>query len=189
MKLLALRCPECNHPLVPENDHIVVACEHCHAAVHIGDEGVARMPVRFAAPRSEAQVTHWLPFWVFHGRIHIDRRVTQGGSTVRDEALRFWAKPRDLYVPAWELSLQTTQEIGSDLIQRQPVLLPVSPTPEFRLKPVTFEPADAVRMLEFIVLAIEARRSDWLQVLDFRLEAGEPELWALPADETGLVAL
>jgi hypothetical protein len=37
-----------------------------------------------------------------------------------------------------------------------------------------------LRLLEFVVLAIEARRDDWLKALDFRIEAGEPQLWALP---------
>jgi phage FluMu protein Com len=189
MKLLALRCPECNQPLAAENDHIVVSCERCHTAVHIGDEGLTRVPVHYAAPREGVQVTRWLPFWVFHGRVHITQRDTQGRGSGDKEAARLWGQPRYLYVPAWNLSLQTTQKIGGSMIQLQPVFQPVPQPAEIRLTPVTFTADDALKMLEFVVLAIEARRPDWLKSLAFRLEVGEPELWALPAGDEGIVAL
>jgi hypothetical protein len=181
MKLVALRCPACNHALTPGNDHIVVACEGCHAAVHIGDEGLSEMPLHYAAPQGAAQVRDWLPFWVFRGRVHIKRRETQRGGSGEEAAERLWSEPRDLYVPAWELSLQTAQDLGSRMIQEQPVYEALSPPSEVRLAAVTLTPEDAYKMLEFIVLAIEARRPDWLKSLDFHLEVGEPALWALPA--------
>lgn len=189
MKLLALRCPACNHSLAPENEHIVVACARCQAAVHIGDEGLNIVSVNYAAPRGEAQVTDWLPFWVFEGRVNITRRSTQGGGSGQDEATRLWGEPRRLYVPAWELALSRAQGIGSDMIQRQPTLQPTPPPAEARLTPVTLSTQDALNVLEFIVLAIEARRPDWLKRLDFDLEVGEADLWALPAVGGVVVAL
>jgi hypothetical protein len=92
-------------------------------------------------------------------------------------------------VPAWELSLNQAQSIGSDMIQRQPALQPAPPPTEARLTPVTLPPQDALNILEFIVLAIEARRPDWLKRLDFDLKVGEPALWALPAAGGIVVAL
>lgn len=190
MKLLALRCPECNHSLSPGNDHIVVACEFCQTAVQIGDEGVSSVPVQYARPRSEARVTQWLPFWVFHGRVHIDeRRVARGDKSRQEETTRLWGEPRHLYVPAWELSLRAAQETGSQMIQDQPAYQTIAQPAEVRLTPVTLTTEDALKVLEFIVLAIEARRPDWLERLDFHLEVGEAVLWALPADDRGTVAL
>lgn len=189
MKLVALRCPECNQSLAPENEHIVVACEACSTAVHLGDEGLTRMPVHYAAAKRKAQVTHWLPFWVFHGSVHIDQRTTQDRDSGKEESMRLWGEARDLYVPAWELSLSTAQHMGSKMIKAQPVYQSVSQPRKVRLMPVTLTMDDALKMLEFIVMAIEARRPDWLKSLDFHLEVGEPTLWALPADDSGIVAL
>jgi hypothetical protein len=189
MKLLALRCPNCNHSLTPENEHIVVACERCYAAVHLGDEGLSQVPVHYAAPKGEARVTDWLPFWVFAGRVHITRRSTQGGGSREADAALLWGQPRRLYVPAWELSLNMAQDIGSDMIQRQPAFESVPQPAEVRFAPVTLATEDALKMLEFIVLAIEARRPDWLKRLDFHLEVDEPVLWALPAEGGVVVAL
>jgi hypothetical protein len=189
MKLLALRCPVCNQPLTPENDHIVVACAQCHTAVHIGDDGPEPVDVHYAAPVTGATVTHWLPFWVFHGRVHITRRDTQGRGTSEQAAAQFWEQPRHLYVPAWELSLQVTQQMGSAMIQRQPLTQPLLKPAAGRLLPVTLTVDDARKMLEFIVLAIEARREDWLKRLEFRLELEPPALWAFPSDNKGPMAL
>ena len=186
MKLVALRCPECGQTLAPENDHIVVACERCHTAVHLGDEGLTQTPVHYVVPRSEAQVTGWLPFWVFHGHVHIKRRVTQGGRSALTTASSLWGQPRDLYVPAWGLSLSKAQEIGGYLIKRQPAFQPAPQPDAVRLTPVTLTTKDALEMLEFIVLAIEARRPDWLKSLDFHLEMDEPALWALPAEDSAV---
>ena len=85
-----------------------------------------------------------------------------------------------MYVPAWEISMQVAQDIGSRFIQHQPVMKFVERPDDAYMAPAAVTPEDALRLLEFIVLAIEARRRDWLKALDFRIEAGEPELWAMP---------
>ncbi len=190
MKLLALRCPECNHSLKPENDHIIVACEFCRTAVHIGDEGVTSVPLHYARPRTETEVTQWLPFWVFHGQVHIaQRQVAPGGRSKQEEMERLWGEPRHLYVPAWDVPLGTVQDIGSEMIQHQPTHQTIAQPTEVRLAPVTLTTEDALKVLEFIILAIEARRPDWLERLDFHLEVGEAVLWAFPADDGEIVAL
>ncbi len=187
MKLLALHCPRCESPLIPDNDHVVTVCDRCQTTVHIGDEGLTPILVHYVAPAFGASVTRRLPFWVFEGQVHIIQRQTQGGNAER-QSRQLWHKPRTLYVPAWELSLATAQSMGSALIQQQPVYQ-VDPQPAAsRLTPVIVTAEDALKLLEFMILAIEARRPDWLRNLDFRLEVNEPELWALPADDSGVVA-
>jgi hypothetical protein len=47
-----------------------------------------------------------------------------------------------------------------------------------QLIPVVVSAEDARKMLEFLILAVEASRDDWLKTLDFQIEAGPPELWA-----------
>ena len=189
MKLLALRCPECGNSLTPENDDIVVTCARCFTAVQIGDEGLSQMAVFYVRSKSRESVTRWLPFWVFRGTVQISQRETQGGGSQEQEALRFWSQPRAFYVPAWEMSVPSAQEIGSGLMVRQPDVTRMAQPPPAALAPVTLAPADAVKMLEFIVLAIEADRSDWLKSINFQLDVGEPELLAFPAGDAGLLAL
>lgn len=200
MKLVALRCPECNEALSAKDEHIVVTCERCGTAVRLGDQGLSRVSVSYARPKSGTRSIRWRPFWVFHGRVHIHRRdAEEGGSGMAkvlgllnlghgsgDDRLAIWEGPRDLYVPAWEMSPQAAKGLGGNLIHSQPSLEHVPQPTDARFTPATLTPEDALKMLDFIVLSIEAQRPDWLENLAFKLEVGEPALWALPFDNTGL---
>jgi hypothetical protein len=181
MKLIALLCPSCQQPLAPAMDHVVTGCLHCHQAVYLDEAGPRQQKVYYAVPAND-QDRAYHPLWVFSGQVHLDRRETQsGGKGSQRDAEELWGAPRRLYVPAWELSLPTAQAAGSQLIQSQPDF-EFGPRPEgATLLPAVIDTADALKLLEFIVLAIEARRKDWLKQLDFRIVAAEPQLWALPA--------
>lgn len=182
MKLIALKCPNCGQPLTPEHDDVVVACVHCHTPVAISVNGPSKMSLTYALPdRGKVATSQWVPFWVFEGQVNILRRDTQGGSgSARKDSERLWAARRSLYVPAWDLSLHMAQEVGSRLIQEQPSFQFVDRPEESRLSSATVTPSEARKLLEFIVLAIEARRRDWLKSLEFDLDIGQPSLWALP---------
>jgi hypothetical protein len=181
MKLIALRCPTCTNPLSVENDDVVVACLNCQTTVAISENGPVKMPIRFAIPAGQHGLgSMWSPFWVFNGRVHIKRRETQGGGSAEKDSRQLWGSPRVLYVPAWELTMHTAQKVGSYLIQQQPELQEVERPSEVQFTSATVTPGDARKLLEFIVLAIEARRKDMLKNLVFDLEIGEPQMMALP---------
>lgn len=182
MKLILLRCPNCGEPLNPANDDVVLACSNCHSPVAITVNGPQEMTVRYAVPGNRAASgKRWFPFWIFEGRVHILRRETQGGSrSGRKESEKLWGDSRRLYVPAWDLDLHNAQEIGSQLIQEQPQIQFVNNPEEAQLVTATVTPKDARKLLEFVILAIEARRRDWLMDLEFDLEVNDPELWGMP---------
>ncbi len=119
MKLIALRCPTCNTPFAPGDDDLVIACDQCGAGIAITDEGLQPIEIRFAV--SAAAAPQWQPWWVFEGRVQIERRETQSGNR-REEALKFWSQPRSFFVPAWELSLQALKQDGLDMLKQQPQL-------------------------------------------------------------------
>ena len=77
MKLLALRCPRCNHALTPGNDDVVVQCPNCQAAVGIGDGGLQLLAAQYVAPTQTPET--WLPFWVYRGQVTFQSRRIQGG--------------------------------------------------------------------------------------------------------------
>lgn len=182
MKLILLRCPNCTEPLKPENDDVVVVCSNCHKAVAIDANGPHIIEVHYAVPGgSGAGTNEWRPYWVFEGIVDIQKRDTQGGDRSSAKAsASLWAVPRRLYVPAWDLSLEMAQDVGSRLIQEQPRLSEIPRPENANLATATVTPDDALKLLEFVVLAIEARRDDWLRELEFQIDAGEPVLWALP---------
>jgi hypothetical protein len=156
-------------------------CTNCFTSVSLNEGGLQSVDVRFALPpKSDARTKHWLPFWVYEGQVQILKRDTQGRSD-REASDRQWAQPLLMYVPAWEMSMQVAQEVGSRLIEHQPATEAIERPPTAYMTPAVVTPEEALGLLEFIVLAIEARRRDWLKALDFRIETGQPELWTLPA--------
>jgi hypothetical protein len=180
MKLVLLRCPNCARPLTPDDDDVVFMCPNCFTAVSIDESGVRVADVRFALPtKADVRTENWLPFWVYQGRVEILSRETQGRSDDKASELQ-WANPLQMFVPAWAISMEVAQDVGSRLIQRQPATRFIERPDGATMVPVTVSQEDALRLLEFIVLAIEARRRDWLRGLDFHIETGEPELWAMP---------
>jgi hypothetical protein len=180
MKLILLRCPNCARQLAPDNDDVVFMCTNCFTSVSMDEGGLRATEVRFALPpKGDIRARQWMPFWVYESQVRVLKRETQGRSDREASDLQ-WAKPLRMFVPAWEISMQVAQDVGSRLIQRQPVVKFVERPETAYMAPAVVTPEDALRLLEFIVLAIEARRRDWLKAIDFRIEAGEPELWAMP---------
>ncbi len=190
MKLMALQCPECGANLLPEDDHIVSPCPRCLDPIYIGEERLRKMTIIYAKPQQGVKIIERQPFWIFHGQVNITRRETQGGSKQSaKESAQLWGHPRYLYVPAWDTSAAMAQQLGADMAQRQPVFKQDRVSNDPPLIPVNISAADALKVAEFIVLAIEARRKDWMKKLDFTLEMESPELWALPASIDGIAAL
>ena len=109
------------------------------------------------------------------------RRETQGGNR-SDEARRFWAQPHIMGVPAWELSIAAVKQAGIQMLKQPPALKAVPRPSGAQIIPAVVSAEDARKMLEFLILTLEASRDDWLKTLDFQIEAGPPELWAITAE-------
>ena len=180
MTLLVVRCPACGVTLTPGDDDLVVACPQCGAALQLADEGLRPIEIQYAQADLTRPVT-WRPWWIFRGRVNLIKRETQGGNR-SDEARQFWVQPRVMAVPAWELSIAAAKQAGVQWL-KQPLALNAMPRPSgMRLTPVVVSAEDARKLLEFLVLSVEAGRDDWLKTLDFQIEVGAPELWALAGE-------
>ncbi len=176
MKLVLLRCPNCSAALTPGEDDLIVECQQCGTGVELADEGLKLIELRYTA--SSARVELWRPWWIFNGRVEITRRETQSGNQ-GDEALRFWSQVKRFYIPAWELSLQAVRDEGLALLKKQPSLQAMPRPSGARFAPVVVSVSDARKLLEYLVVTMEASRKDWLKDLQFTADVGLPELWAL----------
>lgn len=186
MKLLALRCPTCAQLLTPQSPEVVVLrCGNCGTAVSVSDSGLDDINIQFAKPASE-MVDAWVPLWVFNGRVHIHSRQTQGSNRqAQQDVQQLWGYPRRLYVPAWNLPTEAACQLGGELVQHQPAFQHATPPAKVSLVEAVVTPADALKLLEFVVFNVEAARKDWLKDLQFTIEATAPQLWAIPAEKAG----
>lgn len=179
MTLVVVRCPTCGNPLAPDDNDLVIACGQCGAGLFLADDGPQPMEIQYART-TLAKINTWRPWWIFTGRVNLIRRETQSGNR-SEEARRFWAQPRVMGVPAWELSISAVKQAGLQMLQ-QPIALNAVPRPSgAKLTPAVVAADDARKMLEFLIFSLEASRDDWLKTLDFTIEAGLPQLWAIAA--------
>lgn len=181
MKLLLLRCPRCNHALSPGQDDQVIQCPNCRAAVAINDGGLALLPAQYVAA-TVAQPASWLPFWVYRGKVTIKERKTQGGHSAEKDAQEFWAQPKRVYIPAWACDLIEARDLVELLLEKQPFMEAIIPPEGASFEPAVVTPADARKLLELVIVSIEAERNDWMETLDFDLRLDSEALWLLPAE-------
>ncbi|CUS04916.2 conserved protein of unknown function [Candidatus Promineifilum breve] len=181
MKLLLLRCPKCNQALSPGQDDQIIQCPNCRAAVAVSEGGLALLAAQYAAP-TVAQPASWLPFWVYRGRVTIKQRRTQGGRSAEKDAQAFWAQPRRVYIPAWACELAEARDLVAALLEKQPFLEAIIPPEGAAFEPAAVTPADARKLLELVIVSLEARRDDYLESFDFDLNLESEALWLLPAE-------
>ena len=180
MTLVVVRCPACGNPLTPDDNDLVIACGQCGAGLHLADEGPEPIEIQYARTNL-VKVNFWRPWWIFKGSVNLIKRETQGGNR-SEEARQFWAQPRVMGVPAWDLSLTSVKQLGVPMLKQAPVLTAVPRPAGAKLTPAVVSAEDARKMLEFLILTLEASRDDWLKTLDFQIEAGPPELWAIATE-------
>ncbi|MCA9866209.1 MAG: hypothetical protein KIS95_01050 [Anaerolineae bacterium] len=181
MKLLLLRCPKCNFALSPGQDDQVVQCPNCRGAVAIHEGGLALLAAQYVRPTVETPPL-WLPFWVYRGKVTIKERKTQGGRSAEKDAQAFWAQPRQVYIPAWACELVEARDIVEMMLEKQPAMEAIIPPEGAAFEPAVVTTADARKLLELVIVSIEAGRRDWMESLDFDLRLDSEALWLLPAE-------
>lgn len=181
MKLLLLRCPRCTQALAPNQEDRVVQCPNCRGAVSIDEGRLSLLAAQYAAPIRDNPPS-WLPFWVYRGKVTIKERKTQGGRSAEKDAQAFWAQPRRVYIPAWECDLAEARDIVRNLLEKQPFLEGIIPPDTVRFLPAVLTADDARKLLDLVIVSIEARRQDWMESLDYDLRLDSQALWILPAE-------
>lgn len=187
MKLLALRCPKCDYGLVPAAPDIVTVCPNCRSAVRLEEGDLSLVEPHYAAPLQKSTV-EWVPFWGFEGHVHIISRESQNRQVSLDArrsaqgSQDFWARASRFFIPAWDLEITQASQLARELLEAQPGFRRIDRPASGSFQPVVTTPEDARKLLELVVVTVEARRRDWMRYLDFTMEMGEPALWILPAE-------
>lgn len=159
-------------------------CPQCKTAVFFSDQGLQAIPVTYGAPEAGASAAEWYPFWLLPARVEITSRSVQSGNrTDAEMAQRFWAEQRPMFVPAWDLPARAARELGSRMLHEKPAYRAIDRPESAGMHVATIDPDDARKLLEFIIVTVEANRRDWLRDLQFQVEVGTPQLWALPMQE------
>ncbi|MGQ0601378.1 MAG: hypothetical protein ACT4QE_06735, partial [Anaerolineales bacterium] len=174
--LQPLLCANCRTNLPAYPDEVAWRCSNCGVGWQLSDTaptGLEMLSLHFDA-RCNPQV-HGRPFWVASGMVGLNRDTFSGDESKK--ATQVWAQPRQFFVPAFTCPLDTLIELGRELLLKPPGLQPGEPA---RFTAVTLLPKDVRALAEFIVMSLEAERSDKIETITFDLRLQKPELWVLP---------
>lgn len=174
IELIPLVCIKCQMPLPAEPDEIAWVCAQCKQGMLLDEnKGLLPLQVQYAAGIAPDAIGR--PFWVVDGQVSLQRELYDGNKNAEAQAM--WAQPRRFTIPAYNVSLETLLQYGPQLLLKPPAL---QPGPAARFQPVTLSPDDIQAVAEFIVVAIEAGRSDMLKEIVVSIKISEPVLWILP---------
>ena len=176
IELIPMLCVQCSTPVPAQEDEVAWVCAQCGQGLFLDEEkGLAPLEVQFAAGIPENKKGK--PFWVAEGQVSLQRKSYGSSGRQSGEAQRFWSQPRCFFVPAFECSLESLLSKGVELLIKPPDL---QPGPGAAFEPVVLWHEDVSAAAEFIVMAVEAGRSDKVKEIDFSLQLSTPVLWILP---------
>lgn len=174
VELLPLVCIKCQAPVPAQPDEVAWVCKRCGQGLALDEsKGLAPLEVQYLAgipPNTQGR-----PFWVTDATVTVERQAY--GLSKNSEAERYWAAPRRFFVPAYTCPLETLLDLGSRLLL-QPPTLQAGPAVDFA--PVTLPPGDVQSLVEFVVIAVEAGRSDMLKQVQVNARLTPPVLWIFP---------
>jgi hypothetical protein len=172
--LIPLVCLKCSTPIPAQPEEVAWVCAQCGQGQTLDDEkGLFPLQVR-CLPGIPTQ-GKGKPFWVVEGKVSLERDTYSGNQA--GEAQKFWAQPRLFFIPAFSTSLDAGLELANRLLTQPPKLLD---GPQVAFEPVMVSQSDVRPLVDFLVMSIEAARSDKLKELRFRVELTTPALWVFP---------
>ena len=176
IELLPLRCIRCSTPVPAEMDEVAWVCSQCGQGLLLDEtRGLSPVEIQFAS--GIAQNTKGRPFWTADGQVDLQREAYGTFGKKTGEAERFWGKGRRFFIPAFNCSLDTLIDLGTELLNQPPAL---PPGPAVSFEPAVLGVEDLPALAEFIVMGIEAARKDQVKSLGVSVRLSNPVLWILP---------
>lgn len=178
VSLVPLQCVKCQAPIRANVDEVAWVCEQCGqglllASTPSGNISTAKIEVFFSSAVQQGKPGY--PFWVTSGTVNITRRDTYRGNEGK-AAQAFWSAPRLFYVAAWAASLDDLVGTG---VRRLYEPVPMQAGSQVPFLPVVTLPSDLRPLCEFMVMSVEAARSDYLKHVEFDIKLLTPQLWIL----------
>lgn len=177
IELVPLRCIRCDSPVPAEGEEIAWACAQCGQGLLLDEQqGLENLDIHYSGkiqPGEKGQ-----PYWVAQGTVDLEREVHDSWKDSHQrEADQFWGHKRQFIIPAFNTSLDELLHLSTSLFTSQPELVDGSAAP---FEAVTLSPLDLRSLIEYIVLAVEAKRSDKIKSISVAVEIEPPSLWILP---------
>lgn len=179
--LKALTCAKCGSGLVVEVNDNITYCTSCGSGFEINDGDLNSIEINFAAAaiRGEGEVIY-KPFWYIKAHVEILERKASGNflKNLFGGSGENAAGDIIFYIPAFYCSLESMKNIATQFTVRNPVASPQ----KYNTKLVGFAygKEDAKKLAEFILISMEAEKSDTMKSFKYKIDFNEMEILGIP---------
>lgn len=184
--LEAVKCKKCGSGLLVEVNDNIVYCSSCGSGFEISRGEMIPIEINFAAAelRSEGEMIY-KPFWLLRTHINISERKASGNflKNIFGGSNDNTSGDITFYIPAFYCSVEAMKNLATQFTLRNPV-----PSPQkynTKLTGFAFGKEDAKKLAEFILISLEAEKSDTMKSFKYDLRFDSMEILGIPFYKTG----
>lgn len=179
--LEAVKCKKCDSGLTVEVNDNIVYCSSCGSGFEIVNGEFIPIEINFAAAalRAEGEMVY-KPFWLLKTHVDIQERKA-GGNFLKNlfgGSGEQTSGDITFYIPAFYCSLDIMKNLSTQFTMRNPVASPQ----KYNTKLVGFAygKEDAKKLAEFILISLEAEKSDVMKNFQYKINFNSFEILGIP---------
>lgn len=184
--LEAVKCKKCDSGLMVEVNDNIVYCSSCGSGFEIIEGVLTPIEINFAAAaiRSEGEMIY-KPFWLLKSNINIAERKASGNflKNIFGGSNDNTSGNITFYIPAFYCSIESMKNLATQFTMRNPVASPQ----KYNTKLVGFAygKEDAKKLAEFILISMEAEKSDTMKSFNYDMKFESMEILGIPFYKQG----
>ncbi|MBK8551699.1 MAG: hypothetical protein IPL53_11800 [Ignavibacteria bacterium] len=179
--LEAVKCKKCASGLLVEVNDNIVYCSSCGSGFEIINGELIPIEINFAAAalRGEGEMIY-KPFWLLKTKISIAERkasgnflknIFGGGNDNTSGDIIF-------YIPAFYCPIETMKNLATQFTIKHPVASPQKYNT--KLTGFAYGKEDAKKLAEFILISLEAEKSDTMKSFNYDMKFESMEILGIP---------
>ena len=179
--LEAVKCKNCGSGLIVEVNDNIVYCTNCGSGYEIEDGNMNPIEINFAAPaiRSEGEIIY-KPFWLMKAEVNVTDRTADGGffKSMFGKEDGTGSATINFYIPAFYCDVNKMKKISMAFTASNPVASPQkynSPLMGF-----AYSKWDAQKFCEFVLISMEAEKSDTMKTFEYLIDYKEMSILGIP---------
>ncbi len=183
MRVIQVKCPQCNSPIQMKQKDSLFLCGQCNA-IHVRDGGIEKLDYEIAefSPSAQGEKVY-MPFWRVYASFVIRSKNVEGGSMFK--LMSFVKGSSDggnmfIYIPASEMDPDNFKRMATQFTSGPPRYSTRLNFGGAGRLPAVVNKKDAAELADFVVVTMEAEQPGVLQRLDYTLTVNDTKLVYLP---------
>lgn len=179
--LEAVKCKKCASGLLVEVNDNIVYCSSCGSGFEIINGELIPIEINFAAAalRGEGEMIY-KPFWLLKTQLNISERKASGNflKNIFGGSNDNTSGDIIFYIPAFYCPIETMKNLATQFTIKHPVASPQKYNT--KLTGFAYGKEDAKKLAEFILISLEAEKSDTMKSFKYDMKFESMEILGIP---------